>query len=78
LISRDEGVHCDYRALAQPPLGKQSAKDRIREIIVDALNIEESLSRSRGFFNRNERRIDDTVLRFVADRLLVELGCDRN
>jgi ribonucleoside-diphosphate reductase beta chain len=22
-------------------------------------------------------RIDDTVLRFVADRLLVELGCDR-
>jgi ribonucleotide reductase beta subunit family protein with ferritin-like domain len=36
-----------------------------------------SLSRSRGFFNRNERRIDDTVLRFVADRLLVELGCDR-
>jgi ribonucleoside-diphosphate reductase beta chain len=45
---------------------------------VDALNIEESLSRSRsGFFNRNERRIDDTVLEFVADRLLVELGCDR-
>jgi hypothetical protein len=44
------------RALAQPPLGKQSAKDRIREIIVDALNIEESLSRSRSsIFNGNEQ-----------------------
>jgi ribonucleoside-diphosphate reductase beta chain len=30
-----------------------------------------------SIFNGNERRIDDTVLEFVADRLLVELGCDR-
>jgi ribonucleoside-diphosphate reductase beta chain len=53
-------------------------KDRIREIIVDALNIErEFITESSSFFNRNERRIDDTVLEFVADRLLVELGCDR-
>jgi ribonucleoside-diphosphate reductase beta chain len=79
LISRDEGVHCDFAVhLHNHHLVNKVPKDRIREIIVDALNIEESLSRSRSsIFNRNERRIDDTVLEFVADRLLVELGCDR-
>jgi ribonucleoside-diphosphate reductase beta chain len=70
---------CDFAVhLHNHHLVNKVPKDRIREIIVDALNIEESLSlESFGFFNRNERRIDDTVLRFVADRLLVELGCDR-
>jgi hypothetical protein len=42
-------------------------KDRIREIIVDALNIErEFITESFQFFNRNERRIDDTVLRVCS------------
>jgi ribonucleoside-diphosphate reductase beta chain len=46
---------------------------------VDALNIErEFITESLGKFNWNERSIDDAIyLEFVADRLLVELGCDR-
>jgi ribonucleoside-diphosphate reductase beta chain len=45
---------------------------------VDALNIEREFITESFRFHRNERRIDDTVLEFVADRLLVELGCDRD
>jgi ribonucleoside-diphosphate reductase beta chain len=41
LISRDEGVHCDFAVhLHNHHLVNKVPKDRIREIIVDALNIE--------------------------------------
>ena len=54
-------------------------KERIREIIVDALNIErefitESLPVSLIGMNAT---LMTQYLEFVADRLLVELGCDR-
>jgi ribonucleoside-diphosphate reductase beta chain len=38
LISRDEGVHCDFAA--HNHLINKVPKERIRSIIVDALNIE--------------------------------------
>jgi ribonucleoside-diphosphate reductase beta chain len=51
-------------------------KDRIRD--VDALNIEESLSRVvTSIFNGMNAGLMTQYLEFVADRLLVELGCDR-
>lgn len=41
LISRDEGVHCDFAVhLHNNHLVNKVPKSRIREIIVDALNIE--------------------------------------
>jgi ribonucleoside-diphosphate reductase beta chain len=54
-------------------------KERIREIIVDALNIErefvtESLPVS--LIGMNSKLMTE-YLEFVADRLLVELGCEK-
>ncbi len=80
LISRDEGVHCDFAVhLHNHHLVNKVPKERIRTIIVDALNIErefitESLPVSLIGMNAN---LMTQYLEFVADRLLVELGCDR-
>lgn len=80
LISRDEGVHCDFAVhLHNHHLVNKVPKDRIKEIIVDALNIErefvtESLPVSLIGMNAT---LMTQYLEFVTDRLLVELGCDR-
>ncbi|MSP84821.1 MAG: ribonucleoside-diphosphate reductase [Flavobacteriaceae bacterium] len=80
LISRDEGVHCDFAVhLHNHHLANKVPKARIREIIVDALNIErefitESLPVSLIGMNA---ALMTQYLEFVADRLLVELACDR-
>lgn len=80
LISRDEGVHCDFAVhLHNHHLVNKVPKERIREIIVDALNIErefitESLPVSLIGMNAV---LMTQYLEFVADRLLVELGCNR-
>jgi len=80
LISRDEGVHCDFAVhLHNHHLINKVPKDRIKEIIVDALDIErefvtESLPVSLIGMNAV---LMTQYLEFVADRLLVELGCER-
>jgi ribonucleoside-diphosphate reductase beta chain len=80
LISRDEGVHCDFAVhLHNHHLINKVPKDRIKDIIVDALNIErefvtESLPVSLIGMNA---ALMTQYLEFVADRLLVELGCER-
>ncbi|MBC7440890.1 MAG: ribonucleotide-diphosphate reductase subunit beta [Flavobacterium sp.] len=80
LISRDEGVHCDFAVhLHNHHLINKVPKERIRSIIVDALNIErefitESLPVSLIGMNAG---LMTQYLEFVADRLLVELGCER-
>lgn len=80
LISRDEGVHCDFAVhLHNHHLVNKVPKTRIKEIIVDALNIErefitESLPVSLIGMNAV---LMTQYLEFVADRLLVELGCER-
>jgi len=80
LISRDEGVHCDFAVhLHNHHLINKVSKDRIKEIIVDALDIErefvtESLPVSLIGMNAT---LMTQYLEFVADRLLVELGCER-
>ena len=80
LISRDEGVHCDFAVhLHNNHLINKVPKDRIRTIIVDALTIErefitESLPVSLIGMNAG---LMTQYLEFVTDRLLVELGCER-
>ncbi len=80
LISRDEGVHCDFAVhLHNNHLVNKVPKDRIREIIVDALNIErefitESLPVSLIGMNS---KLMTQYLEFVTDRLLVELECEK-
>src|SRR5690606_1258480 len=80
LISRDEGVHCDFAVhLHNNHLVNKVPKERIKEIIVDALNIErefitESLPVSLIGMNSN---LMTQYLEFVTDRLLSELNCEK-
>ncbi|MFK5974047.1 MAG: ribonucleotide-diphosphate reductase subunit beta [Flavobacteriaceae bacterium] len=80
LISRDEGMHCDYAVhLHNHHIVNKVTKERITEIIVDALNIErefitESLPASLIGMNS---KLMTQYLEFVTDRLLVELECDK-
>ena len=80
LISRDEGMHCDFAVhLHNHHLVNKVSKERIKEIIVDALNIErefvtESLPVSLIGMNA---KLMIQYLEFVTDRLLVELECDK-
>ena len=80
LISRDEGVHCDYAVhLHNNHLVNKVPKERITEILTDALEIEkefitESLPVSLIGMNA---KLMTQYLEFVTDRLLVELHCDK-
>jgi len=80
LISRDEGVHCDFAVhLHNKHLVNKVPKKRIEEIILDALNIErefvtESLPVSLIGMNA---KLMTKYLEFVTDRLLVELNCNK-
>lgn len=78
LISRDEGLHCDFAVhLHNEHLIKQVPEERIREIILDALDIErefiiESLPARLIGMNSD---LMAQYLEFVTDRLLTELNC---
>lgn len=79
LISRDEGVHCDFAVhLHEHHLINKVPKDRIRMILLDALNIErefitESLPVSLIGMNSD---LMTQYLEFVTDRLLEQFGCE--
>ena len=80
LISRDEGMHCDFAVhLHNTHMVNKVPKQRIKEIIIDALNIErefitESLPISLIGMNA---KLMTQYLEFVTDRLLLEFGCDK-
>jgi len=80
LISRDEGMHCDFAVhLHNNHLINKVPTERIKEIIINALDIErefitESLPASLIGMNS---KLMTQYLEFVTDRLLVELGCEK-
>lgn len=80
LISRDEGLHCDYAVhLHNNHLINKVPKERITEILVDALNIEREFiteSLPVKLVGMNDELMSQ-YLEYVTDRLLVELGCDK-
>jgi len=80
LISRDEGVHCDFAVhLHNNHIVNKVPLARIKEILLDALNIErefitESLPISLIGMNS---KLMTQYLEFVTDRLLVEFGLEK-
>ena len=80
LISRDEGVHCDFAVhLHNNHMINKVPKERIREILIDALNIErefitESLPVSLIGMNS---KLMTQYLEFVTDRLLDQFECEK-
>ena len=80
LISRDEGLHCDFAChLHNNHVVNKVPKEKIKEIIASALEIEkefitESLPVDLIGMNADLMK---QYLDFVADRLLMDLECDK-
>lgn len=75
LISRDEGLHCDFACLIFHHLINKPTEHRVREVICEAVAIEkqfwvESLPCLLGM----NAELMNTYIEFVADRLLVSLN----
>jgi len=80
LISRDEGLHTDFACLMFKHLVNKPSQERIMEIITDAVEIEcEFLTEAlpvRLIGMNCELMVQ--YIKFVADRLLMELDCDKH
>ena len=80
LISRDEGMHCDFAVhLHNNHIINKVPKERIKEIITDALDIErEFITESLPviLIGMNAKLMTE-YLEFVADRLLGEFNCEK-
>ncbi|MBJ2173989.1 ribonucleotide-diphosphate reductase subunit beta [Aureibaculum sp. A20] len=80
LISRDEGMHCDFAVhLHNNHMVNKVPKERITEILCDALTIERSFiteSLPVSLIGMNSKLMTE-YLEFVTDRLLVEFGCEK-
>ncbi len=79
LISRDEGLHCDFACLLYSHLVNKLPEARVREIISDAVRIEQEFVTDAlpvNLIGMNAKAMAQYI-EFVADRLLVALGCQR-
>ncbi|XP_055836701.1 ribonucleoside-diphosphate reductase subunit M2 [Episyrphus balteatus] len=78
LISRDEGLHCDFACLMFRHLLQKPSKERIIEIISEAVKIEQEFLTDALPCNLIGMNCDlmSQYIEFVADRLLRELGVD--
>ncbi|TNE79355.1 MAG: ribonucleoside-diphosphate reductase [Bacteroidetes bacterium] len=78
LISRDEGLHCDFAChLYTKHLVNKLPKERVTEIITDAVRIEKEFVTDALPVRLIGMNADlmSQYIEFVADRLLGELGC---
>lgn len=79
LISRDEGLHCDFACLLFGMLQRKPSPATVRRIVVDAVNAEITFvtdALPSDLIGINARLMADYV-RFCADRLLLALGHDK-
>jgi ribonucleoside-diphosphate reductase beta chain len=80
LISRDEGLHCDFACLLYTKhLINQLPKDQVREIITNAVEIEKEFVTDAlpvKLIGMNSDLMCQYI-EFVADRLLMELGNEK-
>lgn len=79
LISRDEGLHCDFACLVFSYLIHKPLKERIIQIISDAVTIEQEFLTEAlpvALIGMNNKLMK-LYIEFVADRLLVELNCEK-
>jgi ribonucleoside-diphosphate reductase beta chain len=78
LISRDEGLHCDFACLLYTKhLVNKLSTEQVKEIITDAVAIEKEFITDAlpvKLIGMNSDLMTQYI-EFVADRLLMELGC---
>lgn len=76
LISRDEGLHCDFACLLFKHINKKPSEKRVHEIISDAVMIEKEFLTDAlpvELIGMNSILMKEYI-EFVADRLIYELG----
>ncbi len=80
LISRDEGLHCDFACLLYNNYIKNKLpEERVRQIILEAVEIEQEFVTDAlpvDLIGMNAKLMSQYI-EFVADRLLNELGCKK-
>ena len=79
LISRDEGLHCEFASHLFTYLVHKPREARIEEIIVEAVGIEKDFFKEAlplRLIGMNAQLMMEYI-EFVADRLLSELGCSK-
>jgi ribonucleoside-diphosphate reductase beta chain len=79
LISRDEGLHCDFACLLYSQLTNQLPKEKVTAIITNAVEIEKDFVSDAlpvRLIGMNADMMCQYI-EFVADRLLVALGCPK-
>ena len=78
-ISRDEGMHCDFACLLYDMLENKLPKEQIVKIIKDAVACEHEFVTDAlpvSLIGMNAKLMCQYI-EFVADRLLVSLGCEK-
>ena len=79
LISRDEGLHCDFACLLYKQLTNKLAPEQVKAIITNAVEIEKEFVTDAlpvRLIGMNAEMMCQYI-EFVADRLLVSLGCTK-
>jgi ribonucleoside-diphosphate reductase beta chain len=79
LISRDEGLHCDFACLLYSQLENKLSEARVKEVIANAVEIEKEFVSSSlpvKLIGMNSDLMCQYI-EFVADRLLLALGCTK-
>lgn len=80
LISRDEGMHCDFACLMYNKyIEKKLSNRKIREIVGEAVEIEksffaEAIPEKLAGMNKD---LMGEYIEYISDRLLVELDCEK-
>lgn len=78
LISRDEGLHCDFACLLYNQLQNKLTKQEVTQIITEAVEFEKEFVTDAipvALIGMNAKLMCQYI-EFVADRLLRELNCD--
>lgn len=79
LISRDEGMHCDFACLLYSMLENKLDPAEVKAIIVEAVEYEKEFVTDAlpvSLIGMNADMMSQYI-EFVADRLLVSLGCEK-
>lgn len=79
LISRDEGLHCDFACLLYSMLSNKLSQERIYEIFSEAVSYEQEFVTDAlpvGLIGMNSKLMSEYI-EFCADRLIYALGYDK-
>lgn len=80
LISRDEGLHCDFACLLYSMLENKLDPKEVNAIITEAVEFEKEFVQDAlpvSLIGMNADMMTEYI-EFVADRLLVSLGCEKH